>query len=267
MELHQTNFNYKNIGVRSKEGQQLFFSLEVYNDTYLDNKTPVILEILTSDITTRTGLILGRVEPEQKYIQIYRGKYHINFIWQLIDRTISELEKVRSNGNLDLELRIPFIKVDEPSQVLQTQCLIDVPKSKWVEDILPRLGFDSTVLISLPILQNTKVYETLQKALKQFYIGDYPNVLVDCQKSLEEIKSICKTYALVDDGAINFGKLSDSKNIQDSLNEIMKKLFLFFQNGGRHSGRAINKEDAEMALLVTYGLVNWILVNLPTSEV
>ena len=260
MEIYSTKFDYKNVNVKSREARQLVFSLEVYNDT-LDNPSE-ILEILPSDITSKDGLILGRVEPEQRYITLFKVKSDMKFIWQLTNHTIFELERLRDNKNLDLELRIQFLKFGEPRQIYNYSCQINIPKSLWVEDILPRLGLDNAILISLPNISNNKINEHLQRAIKQFYTGDYPDVLADCQKALEELKTFCKTADIIEkDNNINFSKLSSSENVQKALDEITRKLFLFFQSGGRHIGRDINKEDAELALLSTYGLVNWVLLN------
>jgi hypothetical protein len=81
-------------------------------------------------------------------------------------------------------------------------------------------------------------------------------------EALEKAKEIAKGKGLLSENEVDFKKLiPDSSNAAESLDAIWRKLVYFLQGGGRHVGRTINRDDAEFAILVTYGLVNLLTKN------
>ena len=112
----------------------------------------------------------------------------------------------------------------------------------------------------------TKVSVHLNNALDKLSSGDYPGVLLDCQKALEETRSLAKAKGYTKEaengqqnGNIDFSKFTDTERIKDGLDKTWRGIWSFLQPGGRHIGSDRGREEAWFAILTTYGMVNLII--------
>jgi hypothetical protein len=135
---------------------------------------------------------------------------------------------------------------------------IEIPKSTWVEKILPNLGFKDVSLIELPKVSQEwqNIIEHLNEAWRQHSMGKYDSVLTECRKTLETLSDEVKKRGFIkkENPLPDWERLFGSKDLDDILGTINKKLYGFLAPGA-HTGKAINKEDADFALLVTQGIV------------
>lgn len=211
---------------------------------------------------------LGAMLTDTPIIMLNPGANRTIAFYTSIDHYgLATVERLRANQGLVLLANISCsgqVTGQQPSfqnATYQTR----IPKSDWVETLLVAFQFKQVFLLELPKIGYTDynpVANLLEEATKKLAMGDYPEVLVQCQKALEKTKEVAKSRGLLKDNDIDFSKLiPDSSTAAESLDAIWRKLTLFFQGGGRHIGRNINKEDAEFAILVTYGLINTVSKN------
>ena len=141
---------------------------------------------------------------------------------------------------------------------------VKIPKSDWVEKLLPAFNYKKTFLVEIPKLTNNeKIISHLDSAWKQKHMGQYDKVLTDCRKALEEVRAYVKKEA----GEIkreNKNSLPDWSLYFDSekRGEIFNKLdevIWNFTARGAHTGKSINLEDADLALMITHAMINNLL--------
>jgi TusA-related sulfurtransferase len=203
----------------------------------------------------------------------------IIFIMDLDHFGLSQIERIRNNKDIRLKASLRF-SFEMPSQYVDrttkfpikqagTQQLQEytIPKSVWLERILPAFNFKEVFLLEIPkLMENADTAELakhLSRALDKLSSGDYPGVLTDCQKALEETKAIAKKkgYTRVVESAerIDFGHFSDKEKIQEALEKSWQGVWGFGQAGGRHIGGERGKDEAWLSILSTFGLVNLIV--------
>ena len=209
----------------------------------------------------------------------------IIFIMDLDYFGLSQIERIRNNRDIRLKSSLRY-SYEMPSQyvdratkfpIKQSASLqlqeYTIPKSVWLEHILPALNFKEVFLLELPKLietaDTTSVSVHLNNALDKLSSGDYSGVLIDCQKALEETKSLAKAKEYTkaaeneqQNGNIDFGKFTNAKSIEEGLDKTWRGLWSFLQPGGRHIGSDRGREEAWFAILTTYGMVNLIISNL-----
>ena len=184
---------------------------------------------------------------------------------------LSQIEKLREGG--DLTFRVQGSFVGEKQQQPQTKTLagftldLRMPKSDWVENILPRLKYKDVLLLEIPKFLEPKfedVVTYVNGAWKQYSMGEYDKVLTECRKALETLSNKVKTQGfkkeIVDDQGKkkeipDWDKLLGSPNLGDILGSINRKIWGFVTPGA-HAGKAINREDADFALMTTHAIIN-----------
>ena len=244
------------------------------NDTYIGLEGMRLNLAVLNEGNVETHLPLAVSEYE--LYTAYTTENSIIFHLELDYFGLSQIEKIRNNKDLRLRARLNFTS-DIPSQYKhrnppgqQDLGVYTVPKSTWVETILPSFNFRDVFLLEIPKLienvENRKLVEYLNGAQKKLSLGDYPGVLVDCQKALEEMKVLAKTKGYTtESGKIDFGKLTDANTIKTALDNVWSSLWNFSQPGGRHIGSDRGREEAWFAILTTYGMVNLIMSNLSSQ--
>ena len=235
------------------------------------------LYILSGD--RRTQIFVGNMFLDNPFLKLMGGDANYNF-YSVIDYNIlKQLEKLRNGDNLVIRVEIKFEysaetyregSVQPNLQENQTFTNVDytIPKSTWVENILNALNYKEVFLVEMPKL-NVATWPDLVNYInygwRDLANGDYPNVLSNCQRALEKIKTVVKETKpeLISSGKIDFGAIyTDSSTSADAIDTIYIKLWTFLQPGGRHIGRTINREDAEFAFFTTYNVINIIIKNL-----
>jgi len=143
-----------------------------------------------------------------------------------------------------------------------------IPKSDWVETLLPVLGLKTVSLIEIPKLSDPEFQEIISHvddAWKQYSMGEYHRVLTDCRKALESLASVVKDKGYKkskeQEGKKrtfpDWGKLLGNEDLGDTVGIINKKARAFIVPAA-HAGRTINREDADFALMITHAIVNLI---------
>lgn len=229
------------------------------------------LEILKIDVSVRSkkGAVLhvGTAIPDQPILLLPPGGSSFMMTYLALDQFILHgLETVREGGDLNLFLQIGATgeQQNQPQtrQVLspgQIQFEFRVPKSDWVERILPGLGYKEVALIEIPKLAGLgfdEVVQYINSGWKDYTMGEYDKVLTECRKSLEVLKEKTKEKGFIEsDGKIDWKKLFDNEDTGDIIGSVYQKT-LGFVAPGSHAGRSKNRETAEFALMITQAVAN-----------
>lgn len=124
---------------------------------------------------------------------------YLNFNAIIDNYTLSQIEKIRGGSNLHLKINVKFLAYpsDRPDSVHEYYFGYDleIPKSKWVKDVLPAIGYKNTLLVEMPKLKHEKLNDAIARlddAWKSYSMGEFDEVLVKCRKALEEITNSIK---------------------------------------------------------------------------
>lgn len=143
-----------------------------------------------------------------------------------------------------------------------------IPKSDWVEKILPQLKYKDVALLEIPRLEDVEfadVVEYINAAWKYHSMGEYSQVLGECRKALETLTTKVKNKGLekevMEEGKrriiLDWNKLLGSDEIGEIVGSICQKTWGFVTPGA-HAGKTINREDADFALMVTHAMANFV---------
>lgn len=165
--------------------------------------------------------------------------------------TLSQIEKLRRGDNLHIHVNVKFLYYadDEHRSIHESYFTVDhiVAKSKWVEEILPAIGYKNMALIEIPKLKHEKLntaIDLLDVAWKKYSMGEFDEVLVKCRKVLEEVTSSIKKEGFVkkvkdENGrqrtVPDWDKFLDSTHKGDALKTISQSLFGLVTPGA-HTG-------------------------------
>jgi hypothetical protein len=204
---------------------------------------------------------------------------HLEFDLTLDHYTLYEIEKVRGNGDLNLVALLTFqaYPVNEPSKMESypiDPCEIHIPKSEWVEKILPALNYKNVALVEMPRLEYPKLnkaIDMLNAAWRSYSMGDIDDVLVKSRGVLEELGNQVKgagfekeELATVKQGKQSMVKRPDWKQFLhsdskgDIVKNITKKMFGFVA-AGAHPGSILEMNHAYFALLQIFSLTHLIV--------
>ncbi len=213
-------------------------------------------------------------------------KSSLTFRLMMDNYTLSQIEKIRRGDNLSLEFYLQFQSFVEGNPVTIQQYKIPlsgttIPKSTWVEDILPHIKYKNVALVEIPKLEYKKLNEAIDMlnfAWKSYSMGDMEDVLVRCRKTLESLGSQVKKAGFItevdkinNEGNPYKAKYPDWKKFfdSDSKGEFIKgtfqKLFGFVAPGG-HIGVAAEVGHAYFALLQALSLAHLVISRFKTLE-
>lgn len=185
---------------------------------------------------------------------------------------LAQMEKLREGKDFKLQIRLSYIAEVQRQPPLQQPLKIQieerVAKSDWAEKILPQLGFKEVALIEIPKIEKAEFGDSILKlneAWKQYSMGEYDKVLTECRKAMEALATALRGKGFEREIEDEKGKrrVPDWRRalaheaVGEIIESIVRKHFSFVAPGS-HYGKAINREDAEFALLLTHGLVNLI---------
>ena len=167
---------------RTKSGEQQEANLV----TNIDMKVS-IRDATQSDLT-----IIGyaKCQTIQPTWRIEDEGSHLTFDLTLDHYTLAQIEKIRKSGDLNLNFNIRFqafvVGKDfkaEFSHLQDYSIFLDkqIPKSTWVEKILPEIGYKNVALVEIPVLEYrklTKAIDILNLAWKSYSTGDIDDVEV-----------------------------------------------------------------------------------------
>jgi hypothetical protein len=224
---------------------------------------------------------IGELVPDQTFFSLPSGAGTVLSCDLPLDHYgLGQIEKLRANNDLTFRTEGIFISENQQqpqSKVFQMFTLdFRIPKSDWVEDILPRLKYKDVILIEVPKIlepQFQDVMTHLNGAWKQYSMGEYDKVLVECRKALENLNEKMKSAGFESEstngqGAKNvpdWNKLMGNSELGDTIGTVSKKLKGFVAPGA-HTGRTFNREDADFALMTTHAIVNLVTRKLLSDD-
>jgi hypothetical protein len=93
-------------------------------------------------------------------------KSFIDFYLTVDNYVLSQIEKIRRGNNLSMEFLLQFRAFIEgnPATIQPYKMPlqgITIPKSIWIEDVLPRLNYKNVALVEIPKLEYEKLNEAV----------------------------------------------------------------------------------------------------------
>jgi hypothetical protein len=134
---------------------------------------------------------------------------------------------------------------------------------------LPQLKYKEVSLLEIPKIEKPEfgdIIARINDAWKQYSMGEYDKVLTECRKAMEALSTVIKNKGfqkeITDEKGNkrvvpNWEKALGHKEIGDIVEVFVQKLFGFLAPGS-HYGKSINREDAELAIMNTHALVNYM---------
>lgn len=239
----------------------------------------IILNLAKSEvkIIPKVGekLYGGTLIPLRPWVELSPGSPVLFYLYADLDHyRLTQIEKVREGGSLQVLIELFIVaEIQKEPPVKQTATIlvqdIRIPKSDWVETILPQLKYKDISLIEVPKIEKpifSDIVVKLNEAWKQYCMGEYDKVLTECRKAMEGLTTLVKTEGfekeVTDDNgkkkkAPDWEKVLGHKKTGEIIEAIAQKHFGFLAPGA-HYGKSINREDAELAIMLTHGLVNFI---------
>jgi len=230
----------------------------------------VELRIRTKDNRT---MYVARSTSTDPYINIPpNSERYASFYFDLEHYGLSQIEKLREGGDLRLEANINFLAEvyqQPPTQnSFSANISFAIPKSDWVEKILPQLKYKDVALLEIPRLKDAEfadVVKYVDAAWKYYSMCEHSQVLSECRKALEALTTKVKDKGfrkeIIEEEkkkiVPDWSRLLDSEEMGDIIGSICQKTFGFVAPGS-HAGKSINREDADFALMVTHAMVSLI---------
>lgn len=198
----------------------------------------------------------------------------LDFVLRLDHHLLSQIERLRGNAKLSLLLRTRLVYTSDndarPREVEFDLDILEIPKSKWVEEILPQLGFKNVALIELPQLEFPLLQaaiDNLNQAWKKYSMGETNDVFVRCRTVLEELGTYLRKNGFEtkfkdangnDKPIPDWDKFLNHKNKGDILGIINQKINGFVAPGA-HAGSVVDIHEAYFALLQTYSMAYYVI--------
>jgi hypothetical protein len=218
-------------------------------------------------------LYVGSFTPEKTSFTLSpNSSSSIRLYIDLDHYRLSQLEKVREGK--DLQICVELSLIAELLRELSTKHPVDfpplyigIPKSDWVEKILPQLKYKEVSLIEVPKLERPEFSNIIAKvdgAWKMYSMGEYDKVLTECRKAIEGLADIVKEKCFHKEVEEEGKKKSvpdwesalGHKETGNLIGGFVQKLRNFL-GPGAHYGKSISKEDAELAIMMTHALINY----------
>ena len=247
---------------------------------------PISLDGFVLDVGIRQGMnssFVGNLFIDPPYVRLYgTSNVRLRTFLDLDFYRLAQIEKLREGKDLSLYINGKcFAVMDQPQKTEKNQqnfqLNIRIHKSQWVEDILDKVGFKDVSLLEIPRLtqdENNTIAKCIDSAWKQYMMGEYDKVLGDCRKALEGISGVVKKQGfektIEQEGkkprqVPDWEKYFDHKDMGDIFGTMFQKMSGFLAPGA-HYGKSINKEDADLALMVTHSMVNFIMKKAPDLD-
>lgn len=147
-----------------------------------------------------------------------------------------------------------------------TRLSLVIPRSVWVEKILPGTGFKNLKLIEIPVTHRSlkEAYQDIvfefNKAEEYFNQQDYNKCIAHCRHTLDALTRNLKKIKEQQPSETAFKWLEKIDNATFSWIDELNKSNAALTSKTHHSGhkRDFSKHEAESVYLVTLGLLNFI---------
>jgi len=153
-------------------------------------------------IITKGGenLYAGMLVPEQSFLTLSPNSSSSPHLYIDLDHyRLAQIEKVREGRDLQACIDISFVaELQQQPLVRHTAAVslgVRIPKSDWVEVILPQLKYKEVSLIEIPKIEKPEFSDIIARindAWKLYSMGEYDKVLTECRKAMEGLTTILK---------------------------------------------------------------------------
>ncbi len=220
----------------------------------------------------------GKAHSEQPFIRLtpgIRGEFSLAI--DLDYYKLEQIERLREGGDVKFEFELQGVVLYKEQNNLFLEKLPShphityrIPKSDWTEELLKQLRYKKVWLLEVPELESPEELKEavshLTNAWKQFSIGEYKNTLVGCRRALEEVSSAIRSKGfekIEKDEKGNERRVPDWKRFFDKdIGEHFEKIFKGtwrFITPGAHTGKSIDRGDANLALMTTHAIVYYAI--------
>ena len=193
-------------------------------------------------------------------------------------RTFFRIEGIASSPNVAQPFLINRLYFSD-SRGSMTQQQFVVPKSRWIEDILPGLGWGVSRIVEIPMLRTgVKMQEAddlLGESERKFSLGDWAGSLTAARKTVEALEPVVKE-------SINAAHTWKDRTAADKAADLVAKhkswaeATMQYQgavrsilNAGAHKpvpGATLERADAELGLMLALGLRRYVGLRMKGPE-
>ena len=207
-------------------------------------------------------------------------KPELRFDFIIDDKAINAIEKYR-NGDIWFSIELSISALIKSSFLLTTQqekysfdridnemVNIDlfIPKSIWIEKIIPNTGFQSLKLIEIPLSHRnlSEAYDNIilefTKAEKYFNQQDYDKCVAHCRNALDSISRNLKKINNKMESESAFKWLENIDKATYTWIDTLNKANSSITSKAHHAGqkKEFSRHEAESIYLITLGLLNFI---------
>jgi hypothetical protein len=251
---------------------QLYLSIE-YMLPGQPNSIDINFEMVELRIRSDgSNIYVGSFIPERRTLTLSLGQSVPIYLYVDLDHyRLAQMERIRGGKDLQMSLDLYLtVKLGTGLYPIRDTLLIRIPKSDWVEKYLSELKYKEVSMIEIPKLENPEFSDSIAKineAWRMYSMGEYDKVLVECRKALESLENVIKGRGfkkeIIEENGEkktvpDWEKALGHKKMGELMETFVQKLFGFLAPGA-HSGKSINREDAELALMSTHALINFFI--------
>jgi len=238
---------------------------------------PINLSFINSEFRViskeGTPIYSGILLPNQPFYNLSPASSTSVYLYIDLDHyRLAQIEKIREGKDVSCQVELRFIAeiLQQPpiKQGGSTVLNLRIPKSDWIESILPQLRYKDVVLLEVPKIDRPEFGDIVGKindAWKQHSMGEYDKVLTECRKAMEGLTTLMKEKGFVKEIeekgekkiVPDWEKALAHKEMGNIIEVFVQKLFGFLAPGA-HYGKSINREDAELAIMCTHAIINFI---------
>jgi len=181
---------------------------------------------------------------------------------------MEQLELYASSSDLPVPFHIDRLI---PATVRGQIQLIEIDKSKWVEEILPGLGFGAWKIYEIPVSEAAdlgKVNEYIDQAAKHLNAGDWKDSLARSRDAVQALEPFLKKYAnnaYADKGHGTADEkmarlVTSFSGLASSMLDFQSKVFGLLSAGSHPlpAGTTIERPDAEFGLTVAMACLRYV---------
>jgi hypothetical protein len=218
-----------------------------------------------------SNIYVGSFIPERRTLTLSLGQSIPIYLYVDLDHyRLAQMERIRGGRDLQMSLDLYLtVKLGTGLYPIRDTLPIRIPKSDWVEKYLSELKYKEVSMIEIPKLENPEFSDSIARineAWRMYSMGEYDKVLVECRKALESLGNAIKGRGFKKEIEENgekktvpdWEKALGHKKMGELMETFVQKLFGFLAPGA-HSGKSINREDAELALMSTHALINFFI--------
>lgn len=195
---------------------------------------------------------------------------------------IARIEDLRGGGKIKLhafisvtavsKLPLEFIPIPQMEIRSVNQQIIEVEKSKWVEEILPGLGWGTWKVFEIPFSDAkgnmAEIDELLNDAQKQFGLGNWADCLTASRKAVEGLQPYAKEFVNQVHSDDRGGTATEKMHELEKEFQNLATSMLNFQASvrkmlaaGAHKppqGSSVERADAELGLMIVVALRRYV---------